>query len=100
MITNRYLHICCVNKGTQAGRGCQRDMGLDGMCAHCMFIYAINIVNQTKSKYHNYFSLFPFLFSIFAQFHNIFFKFIGHLSHSGDLLLWVGVRRRASFVVR
>ena len=26
--------------------------------------------------------------------------FLGHLSHSGDLLLWVGVRRRASFVVR
>ena len=25
--------------------------------------------------------------------------FLGHLSHSGDLLLWVGVRRRASFVV-
>ena len=25
---------------------------------------------------------------------------LGHLSHSGDLLLWVGVRRRASFVVR
>ena len=24
--------------------------------------------------------------------------FLGHLSHSGDLLLWVGVRRRASFV--
>ena len=22
--------------------------------------------------------------------------FLGHLSHSGDLLLWVGVRRRAS----
>ena len=26
--------------------------------------------------------------------------FLGHLSHSGDLLLWVGVRRRASCVVR
>ena len=26
--------------------------------------------------------------------------FLGHLSHSGDLLLWVGVRRRASSVVR
>ena len=26
--------------------------------------------------------------------------FLGHLSHSGDLLLWVGVRRRASFVAR
>ena len=25
---------------------------------------------------------------------------LGHLSHSGDLLLWVGVRHRASFVVR
>ena len=25
--------------------------------------------------------------------------FLGHLSHSGDLLLWVGVRRRASSVV-
>ena len=25
---------------------------------------------------------------------------LGHLSHSGDLLLWVGVRRRASCVVR
>ena len=23
------------------------------------------------------------------------FFFLGHLSHSGDLLLWVGVRRRA-----
>ena len=27
-------------------------------------------------------------------------EFLGHLSHSGDLLLWVGVRRRASSVVR
>ena len=27
-------------------------------------------------------------------------SFLGHLSHSGDLLLWVGVRRRASCVVR
>ena len=27
-------------------------------------------------------------------------RFLGHLSHSGDLLLWVGVRRRASSVVR
>ena len=27
-------------------------------------------------------------------------KFLGHLSHSGDLLLWVGVRRRAVCVVR
>ena len=27
-------------------------------------------------------------------------SFLGHLSHSGDLLLWVGVRRRSSFVVR
>ena len=27
-------------------------------------------------------------------------KFLGHLSHSGDLLLWVGVRRRASSIVR
>ena len=26
--------------------------------------------------------------------------FLGHLSHSGDLLLWVGVRRRSSCVVR
>ena len=26
--------------------------------------------------------------------------FLGHLSQSGDLLLWVGVRRRASSVVR
>ena len=26
--------------------------------------------------------------------------FLGHLSHSGDLLLWVGVRRRASCGVR
>ena len=25
---------------------------------------------------------------------------LGHLSHSGNLLLWVGVRRRASCVVR
>ena len=25
---------------------------------------------------------------------------LGHLSHSGDLLLWVGVRRRASCGVR
>ena len=25
-------------------------------------------------------------------------NFLGHLSHSGDLLLWVGVRRRASCV--
>ena len=32
---------------------------------------------------------------------NIFvIAFLGHLSHSGDLLLWVGVPRRASFVVR
>ena len=28
------------------------------------------------------------------------YSFLGHLSHSGDLLLWVGVRRRASSVVR
>ena len=28
------------------------------------------------------------------------FFLLGHLSHSGDLLLWVGVRRRASCVVR
>ena len=28
------------------------------------------------------------------------FFFLGHLSHSGDLLLWVGVRCRASYVVR
>ena len=28
------------------------------------------------------------------------FPFLGHLSHSGDLLLWVGVRRRASCDVR
>ena len=28
------------------------------------------------------------------------FPFLGHLSHSGDLLLWVGVRRRATCVVR
>ena len=28
------------------------------------------------------------------------FDFLGHLSHSGDLLLWVGVRRRASCDVR
>ena len=27
------------------------------------------------------------------------YYFLGHLSHSGDLLLWVGVRRRASCVV-
>ena len=27
-------------------------------------------------------------------------RFLGHLSHSGDLLLWVGVRRRPSSVVR
>ena len=27
-------------------------------------------------------------------------SFLGHLSHSGDLLLWVGVRRRPSCVVR
>ena len=27
-------------------------------------------------------------------------EFLGHLCHSGDLLLWVGVRRRALFVVR
>ena len=27
-------------------------------------------------------------------------EFLGHLSHSGDLLRWVGVRRRASSVVR
>ena len=26
--------------------------------------------------------------------------FLGHLNHSGDLLLWVGVRRGASCVVR
>ena len=26
--------------------------------------------------------------------------FLGHLSHSGDLLLWVGVCRRATCVVR
>ena len=26
------------------------------------------------------------------------FCLLGHLSHSGDLLLWVGVRRRASSV--
>ena len=26
--------------------------------------------------------------------------FLGHLSHSGDLLLWVGVRRRPSSIVR
>ena len=26
--------------------------------------------------------------------------FLGHLSHSGDLLLWIGVRRCASFMVR
>ena len=25
-------------------------------------------------------------------------EFLGHLSHSGDLLLWVGVRRRPSCV--
>ena len=27
-------------------------------------------------------------------------SFLGHLSHSGDLLSWVGVRLRASCVVR
>ena len=26
------------------------------------------------------------------------FKFLGHLSNSGDLLLWIGVRRRPSCV--
>ena len=26
--------------------------------------------------------------------------FLGHLSHSGDLLLWIGVRRRPSCGVR
>ena len=35
-----------------------------------------------------------FLFVVFV---NI---FLGHLSNSGDLLLWVGVRRRPSSVVR
>ena len=30
----------------------------------------------------------------------IFLLFLGHLSHSGDLLLWVGVRRRAVCVIR
>ena len=30
----------------------------------------------------------------------VFLVFLGHLSHSGDLLLWVGVRRHASCVVR
>ena len=30
---------------------------------------------------------------------NMALRFLGHLSHSGDLLLWVGVRRRASSVV-
>ena len=29
----------------------------------------------------------------------IFLDLLGHLSHSGDLLLWVGVRRRPSCVV-
>ena len=28
------------------------------------------------------------------------FLSLGHLSHSGDLLLWVGVRHRPSFLVR
>ena len=30
---------------------------------------------------------------------NVLIYFLGHLSHSGDLLLWVGVRRRPSFDV-
>ena len=29
----------------------------------------------------------------------LFIVFLGHLSHSGDLLLWVGVRLRAMCVV-
>ena len=48
-------------------------------------------------------------FLIFAIFHTFYFvplmpkrhyfsTFLGHLSHSGDLLLWVGVRRRSSCV--
>ena len=31
---------------------------------------------------------------------NEYIRFLDHQSHSGDLLLWVGVRRRASSVVR
>ena len=34
------------------------------------------------------------------EYHKLMSTFLGHLSHSGDLLLWVGVRRRPSCVVR
>ena len=41
---------------------------------------------------------YPSMCLFFISVHEI--SFLGHLSHSGDLLLWVGVRRRASCVVR
>ena len=41
-------------------------------------------------------------YSLFHVLHLVYIcdPFLGHLSHSGDLLLWVGVRRRPSCVVR
>ena len=32
--------------------------------------------------------------------YSFFYIILGHMSNSGDLLLWVGVRRRATCVVR
>ena len=43
---------------------------------------------------------FSYLLSTQNKIREFFWFFLGHLSHSGDLLLWVGVRRHASCVVR
>ena len=40
----------------------------------------------------------PFISSEEVVFVAFILSFLGHLSHSGDLLLWVGVRRHVSSI--
>ena len=57
-----------------------------------------NDMTKTIMKYKKHYLMSLFIYTPASPLELL--SFLGQLSHSGDLLLWVGVRRRASFVVR
>ena len=63
--------------------------------SHLIIWWYISVYGGRKMRSYNVISL------LLAQaFGEKRFFFLGHLSHSGNLLLWFGVRRRPSCVVR
>ena len=62
--------------------------------AHKPF-FCVAVLNSIETEDRTLVSFLDHLLSVVCKF----YTFLGHLSHSGDLMLWVGVRR-SSCVVR